>query len=104
MGDLPWNDPKELILINSCWRSVEIEVHEPASDYDPSTEESGWEPGPFMYAATLEPGEMCRFVVDMPENKADATMCLYMLFDGDENPYYLRVFMYDREDPYITFE
>ena len=100
----PWNDPKELILVNSCWRSVEIEVHEPASGYDPSTEESGWEPGPFMYGAVLEPGEMCRFVVDMPANKADATMCLYMKFDGDDSSYYLRVFKYDRDDPYITFE
>ncbi|MBO4560206.1 MAG: hypothetical protein J5712_09020 [Lachnospiraceae bacterium] len=100
----PWNNPQELILVNSCWRSVEIEVHEPASGYDPSTEESGWEPGPFMYGAVLQPGEMCRFVVDMPDNKADATMCLYMLFDGDDSSYYLRVFKYDQEDPYITFE
>ena len=99
----PWNNPKELILINASYRTVEIEVHEPASGYDPSSEESGWEPGPFMYGAVLEPHEMCRFVVDMPENKIDATMCLYMTFEGDEFEYLLRVFKYDPDDPYITF-
>ncbi|MBP5653545.1 MAG: hypothetical protein J6X17_09075 [Lachnospiraceae bacterium] len=100
----PWNNPQELILVNSGYRKVEIEVHEPAEGYDPKNEENGWEPGPFMYGATLEPGELCRFVVDLPDNKADATMCLYMTFDEDENPYYLRVFKYDPEDPYISFE
>ena len=100
----PWNNPQELILVNSGYRKVEIEVHEPAEGYDPKNEENGWEPGPFMYCASLEPGELCRFVVDLPDNKADATMCLYMTFDEDDSPYYLRVFKYDPEDPYIVFE
>ncbi len=101
--DCPWNNPKELIIANSSNREVELEIHEPASDYDPKSEESGWQAGPFMYWANLKPGELARFIVDLPERKVDATMCLYMKFEGDETKYYLRIFRYDPEDPYITF-
>ena len=99
----PWNNPKELIIANSTNRPVEIEIHEPRSGYDPSSSETEWEAGPFMYWAYLEPGEICRFIVDMPDEKKDATMCMYMTFGDDEFDYYLRVFKYDIEDPYVIF-
>ncbi|MBO4415236.1 MAG: hypothetical protein J5824_04540 [Lachnospiraceae bacterium] len=99
----PWNNPKEMIIANCSDRRVSLEVHEPNSEYDPKSSEDGWEAGPFMYFADLKPGELCRFIVDLPENKIDATMCLYIEFEGVESKYYLRIFRYDDEDPYIIF-
>ena len=97
------NNPKELIVANASDRMVEIQIHEPLSGYDPKSEESGWQAGPFMYWADLKPGELARFVVDMPDLKADATMCMYMLFEGDESKYYIRIFKFDQDDPYLSF-
>ena len=93
----PWNNPKELIIANASDRKVEIEVHEPASDYDPKSSDSpgDWVPGPFFYWAELRPGELTRMIVDLPDAARDATMCLYMQFEGDSTEYQMRIYKFN---------
>ncbi len=99
----PWNNPKELIIANASERTVDLEVHEPKSGYDTKSSSTDWEAGPFFYAYTLKPGQLARMIVDMPQDPVDATMCLYMTFEGDDHNYLIRIYRYDKDDPYLQF-
>lgn len=101
--DYPITRPVELVICNTSDRAVDIQVHEPGREYDPSSEEYTWVRGGFMYWAHLEPGEITRFVVDMAEVPREATMAIYFAFEGDpeDNGYYIRVYRYS--DPYMSF-
>lgn len=103
--------PMEIILANTYNKRVMIQVHEPASDYDPTSEEDGWVAGPFLYYADLAPGELWRFVIDTPEKPVDAKYAIYMVFydegtDYEEvtRKYYIRVYEFDHSFPYFSFE
>ena len=79
-------------------------MHEPLSGYDTKSSDTEWEAGPFFYCGTLNPGELYRMIVDMPDASRDATMCLYINEEGKDNKYYIRIYKYDQDDPYIAFE
>ena len=83
---------------------LEIEVHEPKEGYDTKSSDTAWDAGPFFYWASLKPGELYRMIVDMPDSPKDATMCLYINKEGEEdNKYYIRIYKYDQDDPYLAF-
>lgn len=101
--DWPMTIPKELVVCNSGTEELFIEIHEPASTFDPETME-GWVPGPFMYFADIKPGELARFIVHMPAEAKDAKEALYMNFGEDSAEtyaYYIRIYEYS--DNYLNF-
>lgn len=93
--------PTEMIVCNTSDRLLLIEIHEPEFSYDPASDDTEWVAGPFMYYSEMKPGEISRFIVNMPENAVDATMALYMFFDDwDSEPCYKRIYRY--EDCYLN--
>lgn len=98
-----WENPKELIIINSGDRDVEIEIHTADYNYVTTQSDTEWVAGPFMYYAYLNPGELYRVIVDMPDEPRDATLAMYMTYAGEDASYYIRIYGYSMEDPYIYF-
>lgn len=101
--DYPITKPVELVVCNTSDSIVDIQIHEPGMDYDPTSEEYEWVRGPFMYWANLKPGEIARFVVNMADTPREATMAMYFTFYNEDNEdcFYFRVYRYD--DPYLYF-
>lgn len=92
----PITNPVELIVCNTSDRFFYVQIHDPRDDYDPTSSDTGWVRGSFMYFDNLNPGEIARFIVNMPDDPTEAKMALYMFFDGEpeDEPYYMRIYRY----------
>lgn len=93
----PVEAPCELVVCNTSDRTVEIVIAGPAAGYDTKTSDTEWDKGYTIYANYLMPGEIARYIVDVPMTAIEAKgakMAMYMYFDGDEYPYWMRIFDY----------
>lgn len=101
-----WKNPTEIILA-PVDKVMEFEIHAGAPVLDANGNMIDWDGDSFMYCDVIHPGELWRGIVDLPDNWADATLCLYMAFgteglDGGE-AYLLPLGDFNSEEPYIRF-
>lgn len=103
-----WKNPTELVLA-PVGSDVEIGICTGTATYDSDGYFYDWTDEEYMYMPFVYDGMLWRGIVDMPEDSADATLCLRMGFgseglNGGED-YYIRIcnFYEEGEDPYLEF-
>lgn len=106
-GYYDWDNAGELVIA-PVDMPMQLQVYTGKAVYDADGNFSYWEKEDFMYDDFLEPGQLWRGIVDLPEDPADATLCLFMGFGdmgldgGDE--FFIRLCDFDAEDPYLYFQ
>ena len=87
-GYYEWDNMGELVLA-PVHTSMQINIYTGSIMYDSDGNYIGWDKGDLMYDAFLEPGDLWRGMVDLPDAPADASLCLFIGFgemglDGGE--------------------